>query len=106
MAAKGKSIKYGPCTDWGKSSMLVHGRRHHKLEEVTGWKNLGRFEGVEERKQLQEFLASQSLRAKDATITSSKGQHIHGTLPIKKLMRLHQKWNWLRLTGKRKWKEW
>ena len=73
MATKGKSIKYGPCTDWGKSSVLVHGGRQYKLEEVTKWTNLGKFEEADKRRELQEFLAMQVERAKEATTTSSEG---------------------------------
>ena len=73
MATKGKSIKYGLYTDWGKSSVLVHGGRHYKLEEVTKWTNLGKFEESGKQRELQEFLAMQAERAKEATITSSEG---------------------------------
>ena len=73
MATKGNSIKYGPCTDWGKSSVLVHGGRQYKFEEVTKWTNLGKFEEADKRRELQEFLAMQVERAKEATTTSSEG---------------------------------
>ena len=73
MVNKGKSIKYGPCTDWGKSSVLVHGGRQYKLEEVTKWTNLGKFEEADKQRELQEFLARQAERVKEATITSSEG---------------------------------
>ena len=52
MATKGKNIKYSPCIDWGKSSILVYMGRQYKLEEVTKWKNLGRFEEVKKRQEL------------------------------------------------------
>ena len=73
MATKGKSIKYGPCTDWGKSSVLVHRRRQYKLEEVIKWINLGNSEEADKRRELQEFLGMQVERAKETTITSSEG---------------------------------
>ena len=52
MATKGKSLKYGPCTDWGKSSVLVHRGRQYKLEEVTKWTNLGKFEEAGKQREL------------------------------------------------------
>ena len=73
MATKGKSIKYGLCTDWGKSSVLVHGGRQHKLEEVTKWTNLGKFEEEDKGRELREFLAMQVERVKETTLTSSGG---------------------------------
>ena len=73
MVTKGKSIKYGQCTDRGKSSVVVHGGRQYKLEEVTKWTNLGKFEEADKNRKLQEFLAMQGDRAKEATIPSWEG---------------------------------
>ena len=30
-------IKFGPCRDWGKKSILIHGQRQYCLEEMGGW---------------------------------------------------------------------
>ena len=30
-------IKFGPCRDWGKMSILIHGQRRYCLEEMGGW---------------------------------------------------------------------
>lgn len=43
------------------------------MEEVTKRTNLGRFEEANKRRELQEFLAIQAERVKEATMTSSKG---------------------------------
>lgn len=73
MATKGKRIKYRPCTNWGKSRVLVHKRRQYKLEEVTKWTNLGKFEEADKKRQLHELLLMLVDRAKEATITFSEG---------------------------------
>ena len=73
MATKGKRIKYRPCTNWGKSRVLVHKRRQYKLEEVTKWTNLGKFVEADKKRELQELLHMQVDRAKEATITFSEG---------------------------------
>ena len=33
----GGDIKFGPCRDWGKKSILIHGQRQYCLEEMGGW---------------------------------------------------------------------
>ena len=30
-------IKFGPCRDWGKNSILIYGQRQYCLEEMAGW---------------------------------------------------------------------
>ena len=30
-------IKFGPCSNWGKKSILIHGQRQYCLEEMKGW---------------------------------------------------------------------
>ena len=30
-------IEFGPCRDWGKKSILIHGQRQYCLEEMGGW---------------------------------------------------------------------
>lgn len=51
----------------------MHGGRQYKLEEVTKWKNLGKFAEGNERRELEEFLATQVSRAKEASIASTEG---------------------------------
>ena len=34
-------IKFGPCRDWGKKSILIHGQRQYCLEEMGGWETEG-----------------------------------------------------------------
>ena len=30
-------IKFGPCRDWGKKSILIHGLQQYCLEEMRSW---------------------------------------------------------------------
>ena len=30
-------IQFGPCRDWGKKSIMIHGQRQYCLEEMRGW---------------------------------------------------------------------
>ena len=57
----------------GKSSVLVHGGRENKLEGVIKWTNVGKFWEAGKQREHQEFLAMQTERAKEETITSSEG---------------------------------
>ena len=32
-----RDVKFGPCIDWGKKSILIHGQRQYCLEEMGAW---------------------------------------------------------------------
>jgi hypothetical protein len=68
------NVLFGPCRDWGKKSVLVHGTRQYCLEEMSGWVGKGNevFEGLGGEQTLKSAVEYTWSRTKSGDIVSQE----------------------------------